>query len=105
MNQIPNIEETDNTREVDEFSKKWRELGIPNGCLVHMREYHHHQLQKARQEWLRQEIVKLEGELIDEQLINKEGWHRRNSQWIMGTNEAIQTIIDRYHSELDQDKK
>ena len=59
----------------------------------HMKERVHQELQKARQDWLREEIVKLEG--MDAHEPNR-GIYR---------NEALQTIIDRYQSELDQPNK
>lgn len=65
---------------------------------------HHHQLQKAkeelqkaRQDWLQEEIVKLKG-MIHE--INTEDEYAKYD----GQNKAIQTIIDRYQAEVDQDK-
>ena len=61
-----------------------------------------HQLQKARQDWLREEIVRLEG-MKTSGLLLAQSLH--NSMKGAIVNETIQTIIDRYHSELDQDKK
>jgi len=52
-----------------------------------------HQLQKARQDWLREEIVRLEGAMYDK----PRGYRGK------AFNEAFQTIIDRYLAELDQD--
>lgn len=68
----------------------------------------HHQLQKARQDWLREEIVKLEGEKLPK--TNEHGSRSffvgAGAQMRMDThNQALQTIIDRYHFELDQDKE
>lgn len=49
--------ETTHNSRVEEFSKKWHELGIPNGCLVQMRDYHHQELQKAREEVISKAIT------------------------------------------------
>ena len=64
----------------------------------------HHQLQKARQEWLREEIERLEGmkKLVKEPCsdsYNMRDWGNKCF------NQAIQTIQDRYQAELDQDKQ
>lgn len=80
----------------------------------HMKERVHQELQKARQTWLREEIVKLEGRLIpvpkmelspyttDYQIMMDSGFRLSDAKLY---NQAIQTIIDRYQSELGQDKK
>ena len=76
----------------------------------------HHQLQKARQDWLREEIVRLEETKLDTGVIDcgRPGGEAcpgcatcgMQEQCVCETyNEALQTIIDRYHSELDQDNK
>lgn len=57
-----------------------------------------YQLQKARQDWLREEIVRLEG--MKHVAQDKDGLLFSETNY----NQALQTIIDRYHSELDQDK-
>ena len=60
------------------------------------------QLQKARHDWLREEIVKLEGmhiKYLPSTLKDPVGFCEG-----IGRNKTIKTIIDRYHSELDQDK-
>lgn len=49
----------------------------------------HQELQKARQSWLREEIVKLEGMKV-------------LGLYSQIKNNILQTIIDRYQSELDQ---
>lgn len=73
----------------------------------------HQELQKARQSWLREEIVKLEGRLIpvpkmelspyttDYQIMMDSGFRLSDAKLY---NQALQTIIDRYQSELDQPK-
>lgn len=85
--------------EIDEFMVGWLRTTL------------HHQLQKARQDWLREEIVKLEG-MKQPTIIQPEyGNDNPNYSRIADTmvmkahihNQALQTIIDRYHSELDQD--
>jgi len=61
---------------------------------------HHQQLQKARHDWLREEIVKLEGMKEDgETPLGTQELHETE----LAYNQALQTIIDRYRSELDQD--
>lgn len=58
------------------------------------------EVQKARRDWLREEIVKLEEEKIKtlpSALDDTTGFLLGH-----GKNITIQTIIDRYHSELDQ---
>jgi hypothetical protein len=57
----------------------------------------HQELQKAREEWLREEIVKLEGMYKKELEISFEEAHENYIH-----NQALQTIADRYLSELDQ---
>jgi hypothetical protein len=61
---------------------------------------HHQELQKARHDWLREEIVKLEGMKIKELPSSLDD----TTGFVMGhsKNITIQTIIDRYQSELDQ---
>ena len=58
------------------------------------------ELQKARQTWLQEEIVRLEGMMRGEQMFDNYQV-KLNREY----NEALQTIIDRYQAELDQDKK
>jgi len=62
----------------------------------------HQELQKARQNWLREEIVKLEGMKAER---FKWDYKEGDGQYKDGFNEALQTIIDRYQSELDQPNK
>lgn len=116
MKQIPNIEETHNTREVEELKKEFiaeykaghKEGGMrsylftgQNGSLIAdwWIEKLHHQLQKARQDWLQEEIVRLEGMKTGAELRSGDYSEHRG----IGFDKALQTIIDRYHSELDQD--
>lgn len=67
----------------------------------------HHQLQKARHDWLREEIVKLEGmKMANEH--NSECLHNEAPEYCdcdnyIKWNKSLQTIIDRYQAELDQD--
>ena len=119
MNQIPNIEE-----EFMKFIEPALDNGFDDGYrgadpdkaqkayrdryawALDIRDFFkkqlHQQLQKVRQDWLRQEIVKLEGMKQEEpDKIDYDGTGL--SQY--GFNSALQTIIDRYHSELDQDNK
>lgn len=69
-----------------------------------LRQSIHQELQKARQDWLRDKIVKLEGmKRIKIGMCNCDlepscGCEFRD--W----NDALQTIIDHYQSELDQPK-
>lgn len=73
----------------------------------------HHQLQKARHDWLREEIVRLGG--MKKKGQNGEGLPFENSPeiygnarmeaWKNGSNKALQTIIDHYQAELNQDNK
>jgi len=66
--------------------------------------------QKTRHDWLREEIVKLEGMKIEYEhtvscLTGKSKCSdicRMVSQRLEGANATLQTIIDRYQSELDQ---
>ena len=82
--------------EIDEFMVGWLRTTL------------HHQLQKARQDWLREEIVRLEGEKLPK--TNEHGSRSffvgAGAQMRMEThNQALQAIIDRYQEELNQDKK
>ncbi len=70
----------------------------------------HHQLQKARQDWLRQEIVRLEGAKRCEHKWSQSSYNctkcGTDDAFVSGDfdyNEALQTIIDRYQAELDQE--
>ena len=76
-----------------------------------LRNFIHHQLQKARHDWLREEIVRL-AEMVEptQALYTTADLIQTSSTGLQmernkGNNKALQTIIDRYHSELDQDKK
>lgn len=64
---------------------------------------HHQELQKVRHDWLREEIVKLEGMKKKKNSIKHFSGNGYFNQ--QGFNQALQTIIDRYHSELDQPNK
>ena len=58
----------------------------------HLEQSFHHQQQKHRETWLREEIVKL-----------KSMFRYERSMSATMFDQALQTIIDRYQSELDQD--
>lgn len=57
----------------------------------------HQELQKVRHDWLREEIVKLEEEQRKHNCPPDDG-----NDYDHGAYVALQTIIDRYQSELDQ---
>ena len=59
-------------------------------------ETHHQELQKARHDWLREEIVKLKG------MKGMRSGNKNSMYYQSGHSSALQTIIDRYQSELDQ---
>ena len=63
----------------------------------------HQELQKARHDWLREEIVKLEG-MKRELFVEGPGMTYLNGA-IPPHNKCLETIIDRYQSELDQPKQ
>lgn len=82
----------------------------------------HQQLQKAHHDWLREEIVKLDGIKEEEELmygteddVEYLTYRAGKAPDLMHKDISIiadkvkcttlQTIIDRYHSELNQDKK
>lgn len=80
-------------------------------------EVFHQELQKARQDWLREEIVKLEDEKVTNQAKTYDGNDLESAcdaytcaflewgevvRYEHGHDHAIQTIIDRYQSDLDQ---
>lgn len=92
---------THNTRdwetEFDEIVGK-DSLFVHKGKVI---KFLHQELQKARQTWLREEIVMLEGMKEDEKtMLGEEIRHMRK-----GRNVIIQTIQSRYQSELDQPNK
>ena len=61
----------------------------------------HQELQKARHDWLREEIVKLEGMKQPITIEDRVESAFASIEWDK-YNQALQTIIDRYSSELDQ---
>ncbi len=68
---------------------------LDTSFIEHIRPLLHQELLKARETWLRDEIVKLEGmKNFTMGTFTAEAW-----------NHALQTIIDRYQSELDQPNK
>lgn len=110
---------THNTRELEDMNQikaaLWQ-LGHTEkdaGHIITMIESMlHHQLQKARQTWLREEIVKL-GRWLEKGThmvdcpishIHLEVSSCTCGAFNGGKNHALQTIIDRYQAELDQDK-
>jgi hypothetical protein len=58
----------------------------------------HQELQKARHDWLREEIVSFRQEMENYPMVNEPEWRR-------GYIEALQDQIDRYQSGLDQSNK
>jgi len=149
MNQIPNIEETQKTRDkfdeiVLDFNQKFyyehQQRGLTrlrDDVVGWLRATLHHQLQKAREEGYNAGLADGTGKplLAVEQMLQKarEEWLReeiKHLQILKRTpqdcekchacelamscttaesdrylNQCLQTIIDRYQSELDQDKK
>lgn len=105
MNQIPNIEEM-SERFKKEFLAEgsectWKDYPLATDVLDWVRlqeQTHHQQLQKARQTWLQEEIVRLDGMKTGAELRSGDYSEHRG----IGFDKALQTIIDRYHSELDQ---
>ena len=104
MNQIPNIE--------DEFNTLFGvSLSYDRELIESILDWHHQQLQKARHDWLREEIVRLEGVKVTKDEIDQAKYSNGNPvqrpeikqliEWV--NHRTIQTIIDRYHSELDQE--
>ena len=63
----------------------------------------HQELQQARHDWLREEIVKLEGMKQPITLKDRVESAFASIEWDR-YNQALQTIIYRYQSELDQPK-
>ena len=91
---------------LDKVSKQ-RYDGVAMELRLEILPHFHHQLQKARQDWLREEIVKLEGMKKPTSFTGSENAQIESVffKHEKGYNQALQTIIDRYHSEIDQDKK
>ena len=124
MSQPKSNKETHNTREVEEWEQEFDEMpfgitipfnqdmmwGEKEGFEADGREEFkqwlhttlHHQLQKDRQDWLREEIVKLEGMRERAQFGRETSWEIEHAN---GHNQTLQTIIDRYQEELNQDKQ
>jgi hypothetical protein len=97
-----------NSRVEEILAKKLHALETDwsDGCYIRgedvdaICDYIHQELQKARHNWLRKEIVKLRA--VQEPNVGKENkpFHHRTRH-----NKALQTIMDRYLSELDQPNK
>ena len=106
MNQ--NNSMTHNTRErIEEIVEKFDVMmhtGYHGDIKQWLRTTLHQELQKARQDWLREEIVRLEGMKNTVSALDLEGNDIGELQK-EAFNHALQTIIDRYHSELDQDNQ
>jgi uncharacterized protein YydD (DUF2326 family) len=64
-----------------------------------LKEFIHQELQKARHDWLQEEIVKLEGMKNEMPKIIREPFELAES---VGKKILLNRIIQRYHSELDQ---
>lgn len=87
--------------------------GEKDWALNKLRDLFKEELQKARQDWLREEIVRLENEkfvwLTPEEMKEHDGCRYKKGGLYVGQvagdnfNGAIQIIQHRYHSELDQD--
>ena len=144
MNQIPNIEKTMRRGIkliagriealhpqyfLDETTYKHDVKGtmdVVKGVMADIEETHHHQLQKARQDWLREEIVKLEGMKRyieseepfvpwykpdgmseEEYAYHIHNHEQKRARWEADCewNQALDNVINRYNEELDQDKK
>lgn len=78
-------------------SAEHKKLDVLN-YLKRTLETFHQELQKARHDWLREEIVKLEGMKVIENKNAPIGFYTAQC----AINITLQTIIDRYQSELDQ---
>lgn len=81
-----------------ELGATWED---PELTIKNVLDIFHHQLQKARQDWLREEIVKLER--VQYAYTNLDSKRLRYEKQTY--NKTIQTIIDMHQRELDQDKK
>jgi len=109
---------THNTREVDDrqIRSDWQEFwykesknteqsyltpdthGIVIDYLKELYKSHHQELQKARHNWLQEEIVKLEEEILDAELhYGKRGFEQTQYYCY-----ALRGVRDRYQGELDQ---
>lgn len=98
---------THDTREVEDivdelYSLAWQDgsegLNRRSALNERFQSAIHHQLQKAHQDWLREEIERL---VIEQpkRITEQETHHTYND----GNRDALQTIIDRYNEELDQE--
>lgn len=97
------METSPNRREgIEEILQNFVEHAHERDCVPRLREalntFHHQELQKARHDWLREEIVKLEA-LIN---TNEADGHAHDPAiaYEEGCNDTIQTIIDRHQAEL-----
>lgn len=98
-----------NNKEVQEWSSDLRQLigevvitmGTEKGekLVAEIKNKVHQELQKVRHDWLREEIVKLEGMKFPNDTVDEDMYYKKE-----GRNNAIEQIIHRYQSELDQPK-
>ena len=115
---------THNTREgIEEKQKVLTSTACCRACyrqrkqltdeiIKELEQTHHQQLQQARHDWLREEIVKLNKEkfiwLTSEEMKEHDGCRYKRNGMFVGQvagdnfNGAIQIIQHRYQSELDQ---
>lgn len=63
------------------------------------------ELQKVRKDWLREEINKLRGWQMKVPTLERHWQSQLNYENAKTHNQALQTIIDHYQSELDQPNK
>lgn len=73
----------------------------PDTDSVHIHQYFHHQLQKARQDWLGDEIVRL-GKIKEETVTTNKPFELAE---YVGKIMFIDELIQRYQEELNQDNK
>lgn len=94
-NQIPNIEGDELQKATEEGYEKGYSRGLEVGELQD-----EEAVQKACQDWLREEIVRLEGMKYPNVTSDRDEVSFYSA---MAVNTTLQTIIDRYLSELNQE--
>lgn len=96
---------TTHNTEIEEwntFVEHVREYGaFPDGLADYCKDHLHHQLQKARQDWLREEIVRL-GKIKEETATTNKPFELAE---YVGKMMFIDELIQRYQKELNQDNK
>ena len=116
MNQIPNIEEVETNTALNASIHKNDMDGFTLVATFATKELAakakemvlnpHQELQKARTDWLREEIVRLEGmkrpHPSEDEFRALPIIEMYKQGQAVSFNTALQTIIDRYQSELDQ---